>query len=385
MIRAHRTEFEAQFSDGAKRRLLQISDSTELDFTGKKGAAQLGSLNYVHQLGMLWQSYTVRRDEGFGRSKERLGLPIGQKETHRWLEHFEQGQALCRERPGLEVVYVADSEADIMELYQCRKEERMHLLVRSKHDRLLAGGTSRLYAQVRARPCAGAYRLQVTDPRTQEERTATLEVRFAPVELAQHRKVGSKPDRSVVRLCAVEAREVAPPAGTAQPITWVLLTSLPVGSLADALQAIAYYVLRWLIERFHYLLKSGGAEVEKLQLETPHRLQNAVTAYSIAAFKALKIRYWAERSPQSDIYQAGVTPLEHEALYAYAQKKGGHSVVLDAQSPPSIEHYCVLLGSIGGFMPSKKQPLPGFIVLTRALQKLDTIVDAYLLFCQRTE
>lgn len=156
-------------------------------------------------------------------------------------------------------------------------------------------------------------------------------------------------------------------------------------SLADALQAIAYYVLRWLIERFHFLLKGGGAEVEKLQLETPHRLQNAVTAYSTAALKALKIRYWAEKSPQSDIYQAGVTPLEHEALYTYAHKKGRSSVAFDAQSPPSIEHYCVVLGKIGGFMPSKRQPLPGFIILTRALQKLDTIVDAYLLFCQRTD
>jgi Transposase DNA-binding/Transposase DDE domain len=402
MIRAHRTEFEAQFSDGAKRRLLQISDSTELDFTGKKGAAQLGSLNYVHQrgmllhnsllfsdvglpLGLLWQGYTVRRDEGFGRSKERLGLPIEQKETYRWVEHFEQGQALCREHAGLEVVYVADSEADITELFQCRNEERMHLLVRSKHDRLLADGTSRLYAQVQAQPCAGTYRLQLADPRTQQERTATLEVRFCPVELTQQRKVRSKPDRSVVRLFAVEAREVDPPAYIDEPVRWVLLTSLPVESLADALQVIAYYVLRWLIERFHFLLKGGGAEVEKLQLETPHRLQNAVTAYSIAAFKALKIRYWAEKSPQSDIYQAGVTPLEHEALYTYAHKKGERSVVFDALSPPSIEHYCVVLGKIGGFMPSKKQPLPGFIILTRALQKLDTIVDAYLLFCQRTE
>ena len=225
MIRAHRTEFEAQFSDGPKRRLLQISDSTELDFTGKKGAAQLGSLNYVHQrgmllhnsllfsdgglpLGLLWQSYTVRSDEGFGRSRERLGLPIEQKETYRWVEHFEQGQALCREHPGLEVVHVADSEADITELFQCRKEERMHLLVRSKHDRLLADGSSRLYAQVQAQPCAGTYCLQLTDPRAQQERTATLEVRFGPVELTQQRKVRSKPDRSVVRLFAVEAREV---------------------------------------------------------------------------------------------------------------------------------------------------------------------------------
>lgn len=402
MIAAHRAELAPLLAAGANHRLLQLSDSTELDFTRKKGAPQLGPLNYLHQRGMLlhnslllsgtgmplglfWQGYTVRREEGFGKAEQREKLPIALKETQRWLDHFEQGQSLVAAHPALEVVYVCDSEADLIELLQSRREERMHMVLRSKHDRLLAGGASHLYERVGGQEAAGRYQARLTDPRTQEVRTATLEVRHCPVQLTQHRKVRNRPDRSVVDMFAVEAREVAPPAGLAEPVRWVLLTTLPVASFEDAMQVIAYYLLRWLIERFHFLLKSGGAEVEKLQLETEHRLKNAITTYSIAAFKALKIRYWAEKSPDSSIFEAGVTPLEHEALYTYAHRKGDRSVVYEAHRTPNIGQYCIVLGKIGGFIPSKRQPLPGFVILARALQKLSTIVDAYLLFCQRTE
>jgi hypothetical protein len=402
MLYVHRLEFEAPFLAGAPRRLLQISDSTELDYTKKKGAARLGSLNYVHQkglllhnsllfndlglpLGLLWQSFVIREDKDFGKSESRLSLPIEQKETYRWLQHFEQGQDFCQKHPGSELVYLADSEADIMELFQLRREERMHLVVRSKHDRVLADKSSKLYERLSVQPLAGKHEVTITRSATQEARVATLEVRFCPVELAQHRQVKSKPDRSVIQLYAVQAREIAPPADVAEPVEWVLLTTLPIRSLGDALQVIGYYVLRWLIERFHYLLKSGGAEVEKLQLETAERLQNAITTYSIAAFKALKIRYWAEKSPESDIYQAGVRPIEYEALYAYAQKKVDKAIFFESNKPPSIAQFCKVLGQISGFFPSKRQSLPGFKILTRSLDKLKTIVDAYLIFCQRTE
>ena len=402
MIAVHRAELEPILTGGVSRRLLQISDSTELDFTRKKGASQLGPLNYLRQrgmllhnslllsdtgmpLGLLWQSYTVRKDEDFGKSKQREKLPIAFKETQRWIDHFEQGQSLVAANPQLEVVCVCDSEADLIELLQSRREERMHLVLRSRHNRLLAGGDFHLYERVGNQEVAGCYEARLTDHKTQKVRSATLEIRYCPVQLTQHRKVKSKPDRSVVDMFAIEAREVAPPADVDKPVKWVLLTTLPISSFEDAMQVVDYYLLRWLIERFHFLLKSGGAKVEKLQLQSEHRLKNAITTYSIAAFKALKIRYWAEKSPESSIYEAGVTKLEHEALYAYSHKKGNKSLIFDARKPPSIKQYCIVLGKIGGFVPSKRQPLPGFVILSRALHKLNTIVETYQLFCQRTE
>jgi Transposase DNA-binding/Transposase DDE domain len=399
MLSTHRAEIESSLRSDEPVRLLQISDSTELDYTRKKGAPQLGSLNYIHQkgmllhnsllfndlglpLGLLWQSYQSRKAEDFGKSKERLKLPIEQKETYRWLEHFKQGQFFCQKHPNVELIYLADSEADIMELFQLRQEQRMHLLVRSKHDRLLADKSSSLYKTVSKQAASGQYQITITEPETQKTRVATLEVRFCPVQLTQHQQLKSKPDRSIVQFNAVQVREVNPPEDATNQIDWVLLTTLPVTSFEQAMQIIDYYVLRWLIERFHFLLKSGGAAVEQLQLETAERLQNAITTYSIATFKTLKIRYWAEKSAQSSIYEAGVSAIEYEVLYKYANQKVDAKIIFDKNEPPTIAHYCRVLGQIGGFQPSKKQELPGFIILSRALEKLKNLTDAYLLFCQ---
>jgi hypothetical protein len=57
-------------------------------------------------------------------------------------------------------------------------------------------------------------------------------------------------------LFVVDVQEIDPPAGEI-PIHWLLLTSLPVTSVAQAQQIVLWYSYRWLVERFHYVLKSG--------------------------------------------------------------------------------------------------------------------------------
>ncbi len=336
-------------------------------------------------MGLLRQSYVVRRDEYFGHAAERKALPFEEKESHRWKEHFLEGQALCEECPGLEGVFIADREADIMELFHAHTCDRMHLVVRSRHDRKLADGLGNLYGHLSAQPTKGGYRTTVLHPDLKKEREVDLEVRFCRVDLKLHKALPVKRGLPSVALYAVEAREVGPPPDIKDPVHWVLLTTLPVEDLEQALEVIGYYVLRWLIERFHYLLKSGGAGVEELQLHEPRRLQNAITAYSIAALNVFKIRYWAEKSPETDIYQAGITEVEHRVLYTYAGQRIDSKVSFNPDKPPTVEHFCVILGQLGGFLPSKRQPLPGLKILSRAIQKLNAMVDAYLILCQRTE
>jgi hypothetical protein len=43
--------------------------------------------------------------------------------------------------------------------------------------------------------------------------------------------------------------EINPPSGV-QPIRWLLLTTLPVTNLAEAMTSIRYYMLRWFIGRY---------------------------------------------------------------------------------------------------------------------------------------
>ncbi len=380
---------------GAEKMLLQVCDWTELDYTGSRSAATLGPLSYKRQrgfhlynsmivshlgcpLGLLKQSYHTRTDANFGTSKSQCNQRIlADKETAHWVEHFQRGQDLVTAREDLQMVFVADREADFMELFAQRTVERMHFIIRSQHDRKLSDGASNLVPRVNTWPVQGIYEAQVMHSKTRKMRKARLEVRFGALEVQLSKPLPQKKGLPAMRLFVVDVRETG---NQDEAIHWRLLTTLPVESFAQAAIVIQYYIWRWLIERFHFLLKSGGAAVEKLQLATPQRLKNAITTFSLAAMDAFKLRYLAQNNPDENIYSLGISEVEHKVLYTYAHKKLGLTTGFDPDNPPSIKEYCITLGRIAGFFPSKKQTIPGLLILTRARERLDTLVDAYLTF-----
>jgi len=73
----------------------------------------------------------------------------GPKESTRWVEGYERVAEMASDMPGTRPVYVADREADMVEL-MCRARELdtpADWLVRAKHDRCLPGGDGvRLWA-----------------------------------------------------------------------------------------------------------------------------------------------------------------------------------------------------------------------------------------------
>ena len=75
-----------------------------------------------------------------------------------------------------------------------------------------------------------------------------------------------KPELVPSKLNALLVEEVTPPADGGKPICWKLLTSLPLDSFEQACQAVRWYSYRWLIERYHFTLKSG-CKIEALQLQ----------------------------------------------------------------------------------------------------------------------
>lgn len=61
---------------------------------------------------------------------------------------------------------------------------------------------------------------------------------------------------------------------------------------------IRYYTLRWLIERYHYTLKSG-CQLEQLQLETADRIKRAFVTYSLVAWRLLWLTYQSRLEPDT--------------------------------------------------------------------------------------
>jgi hypothetical protein len=115
-------------------------------------------------------------------------------------------------------------------------------------------------------------------------RTATLELRWASVEIAPPR-VALKKSWRPIGLWAVMARELNPPAG-AEPIEWVLLTSWKIDSSKMACRMVRWYGLRWGIECWHQVLK-GMCRVETRQMKSATALERALVLDMIVAWRAL--------------------------------------------------------------------------------------------------
>ena len=105
-----------------------------------------------------------------------------------------------------------------------------------------------------------------------------------------------KPTLVPVELNALLVEEVTPPADGGKPIGWKLLTSLPLDRFEAACQAVRWYSYRWLIERYHFTLKSG-CKIEDLQLQHRHRLLKALATYSIVAWRLMAMTYQARLTP----------------------------------------------------------------------------------------
>ena len=338
--------------------------------------------NQAVPIGLLHQSYIHRKDEEFGNSAARKSLPAEEKESYRWVTHFLKGQALCQANEKLEGLYVADREADLIELYHQRTCNRMHLLIRSKHNRRLNGLSDKLFTHLGKQNLKGLYHVMIFDSEAKKLRKATVEIRFCQVQLTLCNKRTITKHIKPIPMYAEEAKEVNAPEYVKKAIHWRLLTTLPVTSFSQAMEIVHSYSLRWIIERFHYMLKSGGANVEHLQLHKAERIKNAVTTYSIATLNVFKIRYLAEYQSNKSIFEVGITPIEYKVLFTFAHKKIDPKIRYTPENPPTVECFCIVLGQLGGFLPSKNQKLPGLKILSRAVQKFNTMLDTYFSFFQ---
>src|SRR5918998_1028764 len=112
-----------------------------------------------------------------------------------------------------------------------------------------------------------------------------------------HQTIWSRPPKGVTR----QTRESAVWAETVAPIPvwgvrvwndtleWLLLTTLPVESLDQALEIIAWYARRWTVEEFHKAWKTG-CRAEQRQLEEADRLVPLLGALAIVAIRLLGLR-----------------------------------------------------------------------------------------------
>lgn len=392
IMKIHRNEHQCNRDKVVKQVLLCAQDKTELDFTGKKSAKDFGPLNHLNQrgcllqssllmsesgipIGMFKQDSIIRKDENFGKRKPpRKRQPIEEKETYHWLTHFKELQDFFRDSPGIEVFCTNDREGDLYELYALQNSENVHLIVRSDHNRMLdEQGDERLHDKVKNSRVRHTTTIKVTDRRTCKKRKAKVEIRYIPARIKLGEPSKWQKGLAPINLWAIEVKEINPPKGY-KAVQWILLTTYPINTIEDALRINKYYVLRWIIERFHFVLKSG-AKVKDLQLNTAKRVLNAVATYSISAVNVMRINYLARFYPEVNALDAGFELWQLKVLFAYIKTHINKNIQFDDKEPPNIRQTVIYIARIGGFTNYSNQPFPGLKTFWRGWNNFNLILN----------
>jgi hypothetical protein len=392
---------------------LLVQDTTELDLTRPEtqvvGAGPMDTPSrrgaFLHPLkvftvdgtplGTVWADAWVRTDEPAmsqaEKRKRRRAASIEQKESRRWVEGLRQARAVAEAAPTTTCVCIADSEADIYEMFtEPRGGETgrpVEWIIRACQERAIDAAKDNpehklLRQAVEAAPALFTHEISVRGrtPKTSCEdrarrqprrnRKALVTVRAATVMLLPPKRAGGK--LPPVQVNVVQVREESPPDGE-EPIEWLLVTTLPIGNVDAARTIIAYYTVRWMIEVFFRTLKSG-CRIEARRFEHIDRLLACVAVYLIVAWRTLMVCRMGRSCPDISC-EAIFEPEEWKSVYMMVRRQSPPS------QPPRLGEMVRLVAQLGGYVhrPTRKDP-PGVQTIWLGMQRMHDLALAWVTF-----
>jgi hypothetical protein len=371
-------------------RVLVIQDTTTLDYRshpatqglgptgGGDGSAGHGML--VHSalavseegvpLGLVAQKTWTRDPQAVGSRHERRRRPLEDKESFRWIETMQAVEAAIP--AGVGILHITDREGDIFELFAAPRREDSHLLVRAARlERRVSGPQKHLYEAAQAAEVVGQFTMLLRRHPNRQAREATVQVQLCHLSLLPPTGGVHEPNLQPIAVSVVRVCEINPPS-QADAVEWLLVTDQPLESFDDACDCARNYSLRWLIERYHFTLKSGCG-IEDSQLRQADRLERLLALYCIVAWRLLWMTY-AARSDGDKPCTPTFSSVEWQALWAYHHQ--GQPL---PNAAPTLREAVLWTAKLGGFLGRKGDGDPGPKVLWRGITRLHNIVIGMLL------
>jgi len=291
-------------------------------------------------------------------------VPIEEKESRRWLDGLRRSSALVG-RPE-RCVHIGDRESDIYELFCLAEEVGTHFLVRTCVDRLAGDGKHTIADEMDETRVKGLHRIEVRD-RKGELSEAVLEIRYCKVLVLP--PIGKQKQYPRLSVTVIHAVERGTPNGR-DKIEWKLMTNLPVASRRDAVEKLRWYAMRWKIETFHKILKSG-CKAEESRLRTAERIINLIAVLCILSWRI----FWMTMMNRVDPCASAdlvFTPLELQLLDRL-HKHGA--------DPPAkyLSAHIIKLARLGGYLARAHDRPPGNTVVWRGISRLTDIQLGFLL------
>ncbi len=383
----------------AHQTVLCIQDGTDLNYTGRAqceglgvmGANQTGARGlglHLHStlvvsteglpIGVLNAQFTAPAAKSSEESRSSRDIAIEQKKTFAWIAGVRECVKLSKELAQTRQVCVMDREADFFELFdEQRQTGKVELLVRAKHDRLTLGD-AHLFDAVRQSAVQSL--LQVVVPRqsarpkkskqkahtASEQRTADVQLRYVQIVLPPP---ANQREKEPLTLWVVHVREASPPEDT-KPLEWFLLTTCALNAVDDAQACLSWYCLRWRIEDWHRVLKSG-CRIEDLAHHSAERLERAISINLVIAWRIMLMTLLGRACPELPA-EVLLSDLEIKVLHAFAQKNR-------IKQPAHLGDAVRLVARLGGYLGRNHDPPPGHQLMWQGYTVLQMLCQGFSL------
>ena len=356
-------------------------DTTDINLNGHKKTENLGFCSEhirgikLHTglalttegvpLGILSQKYSTRETAKSELSAtEKMKRPIEEKESFRWLETTREMLEYIPNE--VEPIILCDREGDFYELYHEMMSVKSSFVVRLVRDRKTTDGEHSIQQLKRTKACGEAEIIIPRDTRSgKKKRTIKAEVAYCKVSVSRPQYASRDLPKSLV-FNLVRITEITPECD--EPIEWFLATNLPLNSSEDAMEIVKFYVQRWKIERFHYVLKSG-CQAEKIQQRTFDRITAVLLIYSVIAVFILALTYLARTVPDLPC-NVFFDDDEWKILYRLI-----HKTKKAPRKPYSLKDAVSYLGELGGYKRSPSDGDYGVKVIWKGVVKLYDAID----------
>ncbi len=289
-------------------------------------------------------------------------IPIEEKEDFCWIEGVRDCMAISADIPHTRLISVMDREADFFELFdEWRQNPSIDLIVRAMYNRRTTEEL-KLFDAVKAtepkltfqihidRQSARSKKSKQQERPQRKERIADVTLRYRQIEL---RPPYYHKDKDPITLSIVHIVEENPPEGV-EPLEWFLLTTIHISSPEQAQQVLEWYCLRWRIEDWHRVLKSG-CKTEELGYQTAERLKRGVAINAVIAWRIMLMTLLGRETPELPA-EILFSDIEVQVLESYANSRG-------LTLPTCLNNAVRLVAKIGGYIGRKNDPPPGHQIL----------------------
>ena len=285
-------------------------------------------------------------------------VPIEYKESMCWMGNLRQSTTLLNDPA--RCVHIGDRGSDIFELFCAAQDAGTHFVFRTCVERCAGDGEHTVADEMAEEHRKGLHKVEVLD-RHGKVSEAIVELRYRRILVRPPRAKQSR--YSPIKLTVLHAIERGKPKGRG-PIDWKLITDMPVTSRAAAIEKLRWYALRWRIETFHKILKSG-CRAEQSKLRTAERLVNLLAMFCILSWRIFWLtminRVAAHSKP--DI---AFTPLEIDLLSRLTNRRSKTCAV-------TLRDCMTQLAKLGGYLARAGDGPPGNMVMWRGMTRLTDI------------